>query len=171
MELLSNSNLVQLIDQHTRHRINQNSSTLTSDANLISKPSNVIIHKKINFTNISNDLINQDWDTLLTRNMETMWCTFVQVLEDVTNSNTIFFKRHKNLLKRYFNEDMLRRIGYKRGLWRKYRQTGLRSDYIIRRTYSNEFSVDIKKLKSDYENRLLKKPRALTNSRFPRFFR
>lgn len=185
-QMLSDSNLSQLIEEPTRFRQGQNSSTLdlllTNDTDLVTSidfhpPLGKSDHScitfnlqfvsqrvprklrkdfsSVDFLKLSDAISSLNWNMLLgTPSVEIMWSEFTETVERLINQ---YSRRRSSLScpgKPWITDCLLGMIQTKRNLWQRFKRSRSDLDFSRHRSFSNRLSLEIRKARVQYEDRI-----------------
>jgi hypothetical protein len=103
-------------------------------------------------------LMTTDWLPVYnTQDATKAWNLFHKLLSVATAHVTRKKQIKINREKPWISHNFFTRLKLKRKLWLKFKRSYSESDYLVHRKYSNKLSHDLKKVKNNYENKLLEK--------------
>ncbi|XP_063913244.1 uncharacterized protein LOC135129908 [Zophobas morio] len=167
IQCLNNSNLEQLITEHTRFRLNQTPSTLDL---LLTNSSQLLTEHEIlpPIGNSDHALIGTSIRTIHKSNNTILKLKRVIIVINYSNLDQELASYHSELYFQKFIFDIssleseetldqnstLLMLRQKNSLWKKFKRTRLQTDYICFRTYSNSMSRLIRQDKATYEQNI-----------------
>ncbi|KAJ3659737.1 hypothetical protein Zmor_011411 [Zophobas morio] len=121
------------------------------------------LYKIIDHNQVSFVMDHLNWEAFYSiSEVQTLWNVFKNTIHSVVANNSKTKVKQSNSTKPWISGDLLRRVKYKRKLWKKYKLTKKPEDFELHRSFANILSKDLNKARQIYENSLLNRgPKAV----------